>query len=312
MQALANGGNQSLYTYQWGNGMGVFQNVAVNPQQTTTYYVTVDDGCSDPVTDSITIYVFDEFTLQLTTSSIDCYGQQGFATASITGPSTYNYFWNTSPPETSNTLTAPAGGNYYLTVTDQNSGCKLDTMVNIPGYGVLTALFSSNPNLACIPYNQNTVTFIDLSIGADSGRWYINGADSLPYVLGQNPTIVFDQEGNYEVTLIIYNQGGCVDTFNLPICILEPLTLFVPNTFTPNGDMLNDVFYAVGSGVIEFEMNLYTRQNQKMFTSNDILVGWDGTYKGEPVPNGVYAYIVEAKFNTGEKFFKGGTVTVIR
>jgi gliding motility-associated-like protein len=312
MQAIANGGNQGLYTYQWSDNMGVFQNVAVNPTQTTTYYVTVDDGCSDPVTDSVTIYVFPEYTLQLTTSTIDCYGQQGFATANITGPSTYSFYWDTSPPETSATLNAPTGGNYYLTVTDQQSGCELDTMVNIPGYGVLTALFSSNPNLECIPYNQNIVTFIDLSTGADSGRWYVNGVDSVAYTLGQNPVMQFEQEGDYDITLIIYNQGGCVDTFSLQICILEPLTLFVPNTFTPNGDGVNDVFCAVGKGVIEFEMNIYTRQNQKIFTSTDMLVGWDAMYKGEIVPTGVYAYVIEAKFNTGEKFFKGGTVTVIR
>ncbi len=312
MQALANGGNQGLYTYQWGNGLGVFQNVAVNPAQTTTYYVTVDDGCSDPVTDSITIFVFAEYTLQLTTSSINCYGQQGFATANITGPGTYTYNWDTSPPETSNTIVAPAGGNYYLTVTDQTSGCELDTMVNIPGYGVLTALFSSNPNLECIPYNQNTITFIDLSTGADSGRWYVNGADSAAYTLGQNPVMEFETEGEYDVTLIVYNQGGCVDTFNLPICILAPLTLFVPNSFTPNGDGVNENFTAKGSGVVSFEMNIYTRQNQKIFTTTDMVTGWDGMYKGELVPHGVYAYIIEAKFNTGEKFFKGGTVTVIR
>jgi hypothetical protein len=43
-----------------------------------------------------------------------------------------------------------------------------------------------------------------------------------------------------------------------------------------------------------------------------MLVGWDATFKGEPVPDGVYAYVIEAKFNTGERFFKGGTVSVIR
>jgi gliding motility-associated-like protein len=122
----------------------------------------------------------------------------------------------------------------------------------------------------------------------------------------------FETEGEYDVTLIVYNQGGCVDTFNLPICILAPLTLFVPNSFTPNGDGVNENFTAKGSGVVSFEMNIYTRQNQKIFTTTDMVTGWDGMYKGELVPHGVYAYVIEAKFNTGEKFFKGGTVTVIR
>jgi gliding motility-associated-like protein len=312
MQAIANGGNQGLYTYQWSDNMGVFQNVAVSPTQTTTYYVTVADGCSDAVTDSITITVFPQYSLQLSTSSIDCYGQDGFATANITGNSSYSFLWNVNPPVTSPTLNAPVGGNYFLTVTDEQSGCELDTLVNIPGYGVLTALFSANPNLECIPYNQNLVTFIDLSTGADSGRWFVNGIDSLPYINGQNPFMQFEQHGNYDIMLVVYNQGGCVDTFRVPICILEPLTLFIPNSFTPNFDGVNDVFYAVGQGVVEFEMNIYTRQNQLIFTSTDMTVGWDGFYKDLVVPNGVYAYVINAKFNSGQKFFKGGTVTVIR
>lgn len=312
MQVQANGGNQSLYTYQWGNGLGVFQNVAVNPSQTTTYFCTVADGCSDPVTDSITIFVFPPFDISLTTSPIDCYGQQGFATATVNGTGTYAYNWNTSPPQTTATVNAPAGSNYTLTVTDTESGCQLDTLVSIPGYGVLTALFSPNPNLECIPFNQNLVTLIDLSIGADSGRWLINGADSFSYNLGQNPTVLFDQFGEYEVSLIVYNQGGCIDTFTTTVCILEPLTLFIPNSFTPNGDGRNELFKAEGMGIVEFEMSLYTRQNQKFFSCNTVGCGWDGTYKGEPVPIGVYAYIINATFNTGEKFSKSGTVTVIR
>ncbi len=312
MNAIASGGNQQLYTYQWGSGLGTFQNVAVNPTQTTTYTVTVDDGCSDPQTDSITIYVFPEFTLALTTSDTTCYGTGGFATANINGPSTYTFLWDTNPDVTTPSISAGAGGNYLLTVTDATSGCELDTLVTIPGYGALTALFSANPSLPCIPFSQNTVTFIDLSTGADSGRWVVNGVDSATYQLGVNPTMKFDSTGTFSVMLIVSNAGGCVDTFATEICILEPLTLFMPNAFTPQGDNINDVFTGKGRGVVKFELSIYNRNNQRIFNCADLFCGWDGTYEGKQVMNGVYAYIVDATFNTGEKFRKSGTVTLIR
>lgn len=312
MQAVAVGGNQQFYSYLWSDNLGVFQNVAVNPQQTTTYYVTVDDGCSDPKTDSITIYVFPEFSILLTTSDTTCYGNQGFATVNVNGPSNYTYLWGTSPPETQATLNAPAGVNYLLTVTDATSLCKLDTLVKIPGYGVLTALFSANPNLPCIPFEQNTVTFIDLSTGADSGRWFVNGIDSLPYILGENPVIKFETEGTYNIMLVVSNEGGCVDTAAIDICILEPLRLFVPNAFTPNGDGINQLFYGTGSGVVKYELSIYNRNNQLIFNCTDLFCGWDGSYKGQQVMNGVYTYIIDVTYNTGEEFRKSGTVTLIR
>lgn len=312
LTAVPSGGNAQGFAFSWSNGLNAQPNNSVAPNQTTTYTVTVADGCSEPVTDSVTIFVFDTFSVSLTTSPIACYGTQGTATAQANGQSTYKYEWNLNPTVIGPTLNANVGGNYLLTVTDNISGCSVDTFVNIPGYSIVEALFSVNPNLECIPFEDSDITLIDLSTGGTMGNWFINGVDSGAYILGENPQFLLPNKGEYSIMLVLENEGGCRDTMLTDVCILDPLKLFVPNAFTPNADGVNENFIAKGSGVVKFEMRIYNRNNQEIHRTTDMATGWDGIYKGQVVPMGVYAYVIDVEFNDGVEFRKSGTVSVLR
>ena len=88
--------------------------------------------------------------------------------------------------------------------------------------------------------------------------------------------------------------------------------LYIPNTFTPNHDGKNDTFMAYGNSVAKFKLRVYNQWGEFIFESQNLMQGWDGTYRGRAQPSGVYVYYVEVTFNGGvSKIFKG-TVTLLR
>jgi gliding motility-associated-like protein len=93
--------------------------------------------------------------------------------------------------------------------------------------------------------------------------------------------------------------------------------LFLPNTFTPNGDGQNDVFYPRGTGISKIRwFRIYNRWGQLLFERsnigpNDISNAWDGTYLGDTPRPDVYVWEVEAICETGEPLFVKGDVTII-
>ena len=88
--------------------------------------------------------------------------------------------------------------------------------------------------------------------------------------------------------------------------------VFVPNTFTPNGDGKNDVLYVYGNTIAKMQLRVYNQWGQFLYESLNIQNGWDGTYKGQMQPNGVYVYYLEVEFNDGTKATKKGTITILR
>ena len=75
-----------------------------------------------------------------------------------------------------------------------------------------------------------------------------------------------------------------------------PSTLYMPNTFTPNGDGLNDIFIPVGKNISSVHLMIFDRWGGILFESNDPNVGWDGTYQGQLVKNDIYAWKLEYRF----------------
>ena len=86
----------------------------------------------------------------------------------------------------------------------------------------------------------------------------------------------------------------------------------MPNTFTPNGDGRNDIFFVYGNTVAKMKLRIYSQWGAFIYESNSLQNGWDGTYKGELQPNGVYVYYVEVTFTDGTTGMKKGTITLLR
>jgi gliding motility-associated-like protein len=83
---------------------------------------------------------------------------------------------------------------------------------------------------------------------------------------------------------------------------------FFPDIFTPNGDGINDAFKPQGNNILEFGLDIFDRWGSLIYTTNDITLLWDGTFKGSLVPIGDYTYT--ANFLT-KNYNKIGTVCVI-
>ncbi len=129
-------------------------------------------------------------------------------------------------------------------------------------------------------------------------------------------THTFANNGNYTITLITYIPGslGCYDTLsNYPVKVIKEGNVFIPNTFTPNGDGKNDVLKVRGPSYQEFYFAIYNRFGEMVFETTDVLQGWDGTFKGNASDPGVYGYYLKAKCpGDSEQTFKKGNVTLIR
>ena len=91
-----------------------------------------------------------------------------------------------------------------------------------------------------------------------------------------------------------------------------PLQVFVPNSFTPNNDGLNDTFRAKGLFIENYSMEIYSRWGNLMFHTDDLEKGWDGFYRGTLSPQGTYVYKIKATDPRGRSVLNQGTVHLLR
>jgi gliding motility-associated-like protein len=91
-----------------------------------------------------------------------------------------------------------------------------------------------------------------------------------------------------------------------------PGDIGVPTAFSPNGDGNNDQLFVLGNNFNAFTLSVYNRWGQKVFETSKRTEGWDGSFKGQPANQGVYAYKLYYKLDTGEEGFTSGNVTLVR
>ena len=110
--------------------------------------------------------------------------------------------------------------------------------------------------------------------------------------------------------MTIQGANGCYthDT----VTVIYDGSIYVANTFTPGGDGINDVFLAYGRDIVEFKMYIFNRWGEQLFFSDDITVGWDGTYKGKLVQTGTYVYKIEYMDIVGDEGTLYGNVNLLR
>jgi len=165
--------------------------------------------------------------------------------------------------------------------------------------------FTSDPEMVTTTNNNATFLPSNAQGTVKSYLWYFSGAkggsandtSSMKY-----PVRTFEKTGNYPVMLITTTDKGCVDSIMKVIEIRDEFSIFIPNTFTPNGDNLNDIFNIKGVGMKAegFSMEIYDRWGTMVYSTKDINKGWDGTVKGITSENGVYVYKIKAQDSKGE------------
>ncbi|MNK22429.1 PKD domain protein [compost metagenome] len=176
-------------------------------------------------------------------------------------------------------------------------GCITDTMIQnivcvVPDP---IANFSWNPST---PTTINsTVRFYDNSVNAATYDWDFGafGTSTL-----ENPMINYGdvEAGSQLVCLMVTSPEGCRNEICKPIVFIEEFQIFVPNTFTPDGDEFNNIFKPVvpeGMSLDDYTFTIYNRWGETLFESHDVSIGWDGTYQAVPVKEGIYSWVIYAK-----------------
>ena len=110
----------------------------------------------------------------------------------------------------------------------------------------------------------------------------------------ESPTTLYNVEGDYSINLEVINLEGCPDTISKSTTVINSLVLFVPNSFSPNGDMKNDMFKVSCLNYVDFELNIYNAYGNNLFNTTNPNEGWDGTYKGQTIQQGTYVVTIFA------------------
>jgi gliding motility-associated-like protein len=132
-----------------------------------------------------------------------------------------------------------------------------------------------------------------------------------------DPVFIFPDTdpGNYNVCLATVSADGCMDTVCHIVVIDDLFLLFVPNTFTPDGDGINDYFFPVidGYDLTSFEMMIFNRWGELIFTSTNPDNKWDGTYRSLMSKEDTYVWKILAKnVVTGKKKTFVGHVNLLK
>lgn len=245
-----------------------------------------------------------------------------FANNSTGNNLSYNWYFgdNTTLGDTSHVATPsytyPSTGSYSVTLVayvSNKPACNdtVNTTVNISNS------FQANFTFTAIPCSENLVQFTGMVESPPNTtpiwNWSFGDGDSSHV---QNPSHYYTSAGNFPITLITYipNSLNCTSTVTAQnINVVANPELFIPNTFTPNGDGHNDVFKVRGPQFAIFYFAVYNRWGEMIFETTDPSQGWDGLYKGIKADSGAFGYYVKAKCSEGsEEIFKKGNVTLIR
>jgi gliding motility-associated-like protein len=106
--------------------------------------------------------------------------------------------------------------------------------------------------------------------------------------------------------------GNALKSLSNEACLPVPPTVFPPNAFTPNADGDNDVFIVPNAYVRSASLKIFSRWNEPVFETDDLMSGWDGVYKSIDCPEGVYPFVIDGIGWDGSHFHIIGTVTLLR
>lgn len=278
-------------TYAWNFGDGstsTDQNPTNIYDAFGTYNVTLTatntvTGCIDSLIQPLTI--LESPAVGFTASATEgCVLFETVFTDIINAPNT-TLTWDFGDGATSNQPFAidhqyDEAGCYDVTLTVTNAAGCSSTLTQIDfvcAYDIPVADFIVSPDSALV--SEPLFEFTNQSIDAFTYLWdFGDGSSSL----STNPIHEYDDvPESYVVTLFAYNEFGCYDSTLLTVTVYEDLIFYVPNSFTPNGDGTNDVFLPVitsGVDLGNYQLLIFNRWGQVVFSTTDPTMGWDGTY----------------------------------
>jgi gliding motility-associated-like protein len=279
--------------------------------------VTTQNQCTSIYSDTIRVYKTP--VVSIAGKDTICINSTEAYSGSLTVPdSTIQWQWNfgngTSSQIQNPSVLYPTAGDYTIQLTGTNKlGCAGTATHTVDVVPLPTATPVTNPIVI---------------ISGGSGQLnmnYTGAVVSYNWLPAQNlsctdcPTPTASPRVTTDYNVQIQDRYGCKNSGGVTVKVVcNGQNFFIPNTFSPNGDGINDVFYLRGTGLFRVNsLMIFNRWGQvvfekKNFQVNDPLSGWDGTYKGKKATPDVYVYQVEIICDNGETMKYSGNVALIQ
>ncbi|MEO6330624.1 MAG: PKD domain-containing protein [Ginsengibacter sp.] len=306
-------------TYQWVSPVNFLSctncfNPATNTPDDITYIVKGTNSFGCTTFDSVNITVKKPFTVTTIPSADSlCIGQG----VQLNASGAENYLWSPasglSAVGVSNPNASPAITTLYKVVGYDSANCFKDSaFVNISVFKYPFAdagpdkTISTGASVMLSPVYSNDIT-----------NWLWTPAAGLS--CNNCPAPVAKPPLTTVYTIRVTNNGGCSTTDSITIfatCNSE--NIFIPNTFSPNGDGINDVFYPRGKGLNRIRgMKIFNRWGELVFENsnfyaNDPVSGWDGLVSGKKVPSDVYIFVIDIICDNNDVINQRGNITLLR
>ncbi|HVS97170.1 MAG TPA: gliding motility-associated C-terminal domain-containing protein [Puia sp.] len=299
--------------YRWSPSSGldnpVIPDPVARPATTTRYTVSLTDGYQCIEKDSVTIHVK---TVPVFTAPPDESICSGFSVPlKSVNPTGYIYGWSPSSglddPSAPVPIAAPVTDMTYTLHIADSLCSAYDSSFSV----AVTVL--PIPVIAAEKENDIDCAVHMASLNATGGVSYVwSPSAGLSDPFSATPVASVDSTTTYVVKGTAANGCYAYDTLTVSVTATGANTFVVPNAFTPNGDGHNDCFGVLRWGDVRLEeMDIFNRMGQRVFTTHSASDCWDGTYKGQPQPEGGYVYVIRAHTFCGE-VTRTGMVMLIR
>jgi gliding motility-associated-like protein len=274
--------------------------------------VTSLNGCIDTLIQNV--FLYDTPVANFVSPEPCMYGAVFIDSSTVSDTTIVSWTWNFDDGATSNAQNPnhpfDSEGVYDVTLTVVSFfGCTNSVTITTEIFPKPIASFTASPNPGEV---SEDIVFTDQSTSANSiiSAWEWDFADGDTSIV-QNPINTYDNAGAFEVQLIVFDAEGCRDTvLNLINIMYGP---DVPTAFSPNGDGENDFAMVLGEVFESIDFKIYNNWGEIIFQTNIVgSLGWDGTWKDEPQPMGVYVYTAIVTTADGAVVEISGDISLIR
>ncbi len=208
-------------------------------------------------------------------------------------------------------LTGLPAGTYTLYVQDAN-GCIGDTLVALAEPPPLRVEAGADQQVE-LGFSTDLLAIATY----DTLEYLWSPADSLSCVACPDP--IADPSRTTRYTVTVRDELGCTASDSLTVFVLINRPVYIPNAFSPNGDGRNDFFTVYGGAAADGieSLRVYSRWGELLYEGRDLPLGsesdgWDGTFRGKALNNGVYVYVAEVRFRDQVVQVFEGDVTLLR
>ncbi|MBX7052975.1 MAG: gliding motility-associated C-terminal domain-containing protein [Flavobacteriales bacterium] len=300
-------GGVGSFNYAWSDADGLITPTAIANVTTTsnhTYILSVVDECGNVDTDEVNVFVPPvPIEMTMTPDASICLNDAvaigGLGTG---GVGTISYYWEHDHSTLETTTVSPESSTTYVLVAEDQCG-------NTATGETVVVVSQITPNFMAEYIDDFTVAFTNASENDVWVEWtFPDGTTSNE----DNPVHTFNTVDTWEVTLTAWAAAGCRRSITQEY--FPTGNVFVPNTFTPDHDGINDVFFCYGHDLASFEITIFNKWGEVVYHSTDITMPWDGSTKGGDyyVPDGVYPYIMKAMDKKDHVIERKGSVQIIR